>query len=106
MFTWLGFLYGRCLRNSCELWVVWYDTFLRFPPSDMCNVSLMPQAVIPSVQSVRLLVRTGRTAVTERAPATDGYLRARPDDSPGRAGTAGVSGGAIFPVTPDDGRAL
>ena len=42
--------------------------------------------VNPSVQSVRLQVRTGRTAVSGRAPGPDGYLGVRPDDCPGRTG--------------------
>jgi len=41
-------------------------------------------AVFPIVQSVRLRVRTGRTAVSERVPGTEGYLGVRPDDCPGR----------------------
>jgi len=65
--------------------------------------------VFPSVQSVRLRGRTGRTAVQ--------YLKGRPGRTgilasiqttarDGLAGTTGASGGAIFRVTPDDGRAL
>ena len=42
--------------------------------------------MFPSVQSVRLWVRTGRTAVLERAPGTDGYLGVHPANSPGRTG--------------------
>ena len=43
-------------------------------------------SVFPSIQSVRLWVRTGRMALPERAPRRDWYLGIRPDDSPGRTG--------------------
>ena len=70
-----------------------------------CGAVLEP--VNPSVQSVRLLARTGRTAVPGRAPGTDRYLGAvRITARDGRAGPADVAGGAIFRVTPDDRRAL
>lgn len=45
------------------------------------------------VQAVRLRVGTGRAGVPESAPGRTG-------------GIAGVSGGEILRITPDDGRAL
>jgi len=50
--------------------------------------------VLPSVQSARLRARTGRTGILASA-ARDGL-----------AETIGVSSGAIFRVTRDEGRAL
>ena len=50
-----------------------------------------------SVQSVRIQVRTERTGILTSVQMTS---------RDGEAGSLGVSGGAIFRVTPDDGRAL
>ena len=48
--------------------------------------SLQMLAVFPSVQSVRLRVWTGRTAVSRGMPGTDGYVGVRPNESLGRTG--------------------
>jgi len=43
-------------------------------------------AVFPRVKSARLWVWTGRMAVPEWVPGTDGYLHVHPDNSPGPTG--------------------
>ena len=57
-----------------------------------CRGTSVFKAVNPSVQSVRLRVRTGRTAYLKGRPGRTGILASvRKTARDGRAGTAGVS---------------
>jgi len=75
----------------------WYDIIPVLTVLHHARRLSIGKSVFPSIKSVRLRVRSGRTGI---------LVSVRTTARKGLAGTAGVLGGAIFQVTPDDRRAL